>query len=167
MPMTRNLLLTLGASAIALSGCSDPKKASKENFAKAIDRHYQHNQSCFDLMDTGDINPDGNDISRRGFPIYYPAVETPLAKVLGSPTARLDALVSAGLITEKNTTVPVKQFSGAPKDTQVKAYDLTDTGKAALAEGNKSSTPNFGDFPRFCYGTPAVAEIERDRKSVV
>ena len=117
----------LGAAALVLGGCSDPKTASEGNFAKAIDAYFAENPACIGAP-RGGVTPAGQEENKAPYPAYM--LEKPLLDFGGGK--QLDALVGAGLLKMKAGTVPVASFGGN-KDTAVRIYELTEAGAKAFS----------------------------------
>lgn len=145
------LVLAACVGTLILSGCSDPKKASKSNFEKAINAYLDKNPLCIDAPSTW-LKPRGQEKATSVYPAYV-AISSDAAN-----SQQLDALVSAGLLSSKTGTIPGdltwNGASGPPKP--VKIYDLTDKGRKAISQPGDQAT---GRNQQFCYGTPKVEEI--------
>lgn len=155
-------IVVAGVSAILLSGCGDPKKASEENFKTAINGYLEKNPLCI-VLPTSTVQPAGENRGYAALPIYYPMPSQPgrSQELFRRQTQQADALVSAGLMEAKDATIPQRgMFADDNRDIKVKAYDLTDTGRQALAKPDDGSQSAFrSSRNRLCYGTPEVPEI--------
>lgn len=127
-----------------LSGCSDPRDASKENFTQAIQAFLdtQGNSICAPIKG---IEP----------PLLLPK-DTGLNKWQHQ---QMDALAQAGLLSKSDKMVEVEQ--GFMTRTKVKVpgfeYNLTQDGKAFFKTGRQQA---WGyDEGAFCFGQPKVTEI--------
>lgn len=58
------VVLVVSAAVLLLSGCSDPKKASKSNFAHAINGYLEKHPLCFSAP-TSDVKPAGREVVSR------------------------------------------------------------------------------------------------------
>lgn len=147
---------------IILSGCSDPKKASEGNFATAINAHLAKTPACLDLP-TSSVQPAGENRGYTALPLYYDVPTRPGAAqdLFKRQTQQVDALVSAGLMQVKDATIPQRgMFAEDSRSIKVKAYDLTDSGRKALAKPEEGSQNAFSSSRnRLCYGTPEVVEV--------
>lgn len=157
--MNRYVLLALG-SAVLLSGCSDPKKASKGNFQAAIGHWIEKNPPCL-TVPQGEIKPAKD--SDAEYPRYVDA--SPLTAKFAIENrerqeAPFAALVDAGLMTVRDARISIRAglFDDTEKEVPVHAYELSAEGKKALA-----TTPTRSGLKsmsqRFCYGTPTVDEV--------
>lgn len=157
--MTMRTMLAVALTVTALGGCSDPKSPSNEHFAKALNDHLAKNPACIDLALFGDVHPDGGNSS--AFPVYFSA--KPAFGMVNPGLKQADALLSAGLLTERDTVIQQKfAFGPGTQPVPVKSYDLTDAGHAVFAKSQAGSHQDvFSSEPRFCYGTPEVVKVER------
>jgi len=157
--LNRYILLALG-SAVLLSGCSDPKKASKGNFQAAIGHWIEKNPPCL-TVPQGEIKPAKD--SDAEYPRYVDA--SPLTAKFAIENrerqeAPFAALVDAGLMTVRDARISIRAglFDDTEKEVPVHAYELSAEGKKAIAttpaaSGLKSMSQ------RFCNGTPTIAEV--------
>ncbi|SMF13841.1 hypothetical protein [Pseudogulbenkiania subflava] len=122
---------------VALTGCSDPKAASKDNFSKAINAYYEANPACLYVTNktlplkvwTG---PNSFDMNVHSLP-------------------KLDALVKVGLLTVTETQEA--SGSGLMKANHTyRTYALSDQGQKSYASWGKE---NKG----FCYGKLEVVDV--------
>lgn len=154
-------VLLFGWAALALAGCSDPKDATKDNFKVAIDNWIKKTPACVGVP-TSPVTPAAR-AEWNGFPKFVDASSTKSSMQQESrqrQAAPFDALVGAGLLSASNTEIGVDSgmFGGRLRQLPVKAYVLTDAGKAAVVtKGEKTqySEPSYA----FCYGTPTVDEV--------
>ncbi|MFT4437881.1 hypothetical protein ACMX25_31520 [Caballeronia sp. 15715] len=132
----------IGVSILAfamLGGCGSKKDANKSNFESAI-------QSYLD--------------TRSGVCIALPAKDAPfkLEKVGGfnfnQEHEKAAALVSAGLLSARDTAVPLM---GSNRMVAGSEYTLTDEGKKYLVKGGSG---NLGGWDGFCGGKYKVKEVE-------
>ncbi len=141
---TRRSCALILANLFILTGCSDPRDASKENFAEAIQAFLgtRHNTVCAPI---NGVEP----------PLSIPR-DAGLAQ---SQQQQLNALASAGLLSKSEKTIEVEQGFMTRKKTQVPGfqYDLTPDGKAFFKPGRKQ--PWGYDAGAFCFGQPKVTEI--------
>ncbi|WP_024302910.1 ubiquitin-associated-like domain-containing protein [Pseudogulbenkiania sp. MAI-1] len=122
---------------VALTGCSDPKAASNDNFSKAINAYFEANPAC----------------------LYVTNKTLPL-KVWSGPHSydmnvhslpQLDALAKVGLLTVTETQEA--SGSGLMKANRTyRTYALTDKGQKSYATWGKQ---NKG----FCYGQLEVVDV--------
>lgn len=153
-------MVLLGVVALAVSGCSDAKTASKDNFKTAINAYVETQQPCLRIPASIE-RPEGADAP--DFPRYVSAVPTTtVVQQQGRERERapFDALVEAGLLSATDTTIKVRSglFAGDVKDMPVRAYDLTPAGRDAVSEVG-ARTAITRPEQRFCYGKPAVDEV--------
>jgi hypothetical protein len=146
---------------IALAGCSDPKAATKSNFENAIQSWIGKNPPCFTVpsspLRAAAGEPDG------GFPRYVdarPAAHPARVEAQAKEAAPFEALAQSGLLSASDTEIEVRAgfFGDGTAKVPVKAYQLTEKGKAAVSmDGQKTafSVPS----PQFCYGVPTIDEI--------
>lgn len=154
------IVMAVCGAALALAGCSDPKAANKDNFKTAINDWIEKEPPCLSVPRSA-ITPTA--ASDEPFPRYTDA--RPVTSELATQSRQreqtpFDALVDAGLLTVKEATISVKAglFGDQQSEIPVRAYDLSEDGKAAvLVEGEKTvfSMPSH----RFCYGIPTVDEV--------
>lgn len=154
-------IVIVGLGSIVLSGCSDPKKANDANFRTAINAHLAKTPSCIDLP-TSSVQPAGDNRGYAALPLYYEVPRPGTAQDLfRRQTRQVDALVTVGLMQAKDATIPQRgMFAQDDRTIKVKAYDLTDKGRQALAkpeDGSQNAFLSAGN--RLCYGTPEVVEI--------
>lgn len=149
-------------ASIILSGCSDPKKASEGNFETALDTYLAKNPMCLDLP-TSSVQPAGENRGYTALPLYYEVPSRPGAAqdLFRQQTRQVDALVAVGLMQVKDAAIPQRgMFASDAKTVHVKAYDLTDKGRAALAKPGEGAQSAFlSSRGRLCYGTPEVVAI--------
>lgn len=133
------LIASTVGSLVALAGCSSKQDANKSNFQSAIQ----------DYLNT-----------RKGVCVMVPAKELPFSIsraggfFLKSQSDQADALVSAGLLSAKDTQV--KAVIGNQMVPGVE-YSLTDEGKKYLVKGGAG---NVGNWDAFCGGKYKVKEVE-------
>lgn len=146
--------------ALAVSGCSDTKTASKDNFKTAINAYIETQQPCLRIPPSIE-RPEG--ANSPDFPRYVSNL--PIATVSQQQgrereRAPFDALVEAGLLSVADTTIKVRSgiFAGDVKDVAVRAYDLTPAGREAISEVG-ARTAITRPEQRFCYGKPTVDEV--------
>lgn len=147
---------------LALSGCSDPKEASKSNFESAIDAWISKNPPCLSVPH-GSIEP--REATDRPFPRYLDSSPVTASFALENrerQRAPFDALVDAGLLKVEETTIEAKAglFADTVQKVPVRAYDLTDAGTRAIST-KRETTAFSSPSQHFCYGTPKVDEIDQ------
>lgn len=140
--MRRSFVVSL-AALFLLAGCSNPKKPSNANFAKAIDQYLtKHDDACSSISQTCPVD-----------------VTVPQQKERYGIGAQLAALEQAGLVHSTNTTAVVHgmldALQGATPPQPVKRYELTDDGKKYY----RQTSGVFGQTSNFCYGQKAVNSI--------
>lgn len=149
-------------ASVSLAGCADPKKASEDNFEAAINAHLAKTPACLDLP-TSSVQPAGENRGYTALPIYYEVPSRPgsAQDLFKRRTEQVDALVSAGLMQATDTTIPQRgMFAEDNRAIKVKAYDLTDAGRHALAKPEEGSQSAFtSSRSRLCYGTPEVVDV--------
>ncbi|WP_156382112.1 MULTISPECIES: hypothetical protein [unclassified Aureimonas] len=155
-------IVIIGLGSIVLSGCSDSKKANEVNFQTAINAHLAKSPSCIDLP-TSSVQPAGANRGYMALPLYYEVPQRPGAAqdLFRRQTRQVNALVAVGLMEVKDSTIPQRgMFAEDSRTIKVKAYDLTDKGRQALAKPGEGSQSTFlSSRNRLCYGTPDVVEI--------
>lgn len=152
----RYTAIVTGLGAVLLAGCSDPRKASEGNFRRAIDTHFAKTRACINLP-RGDVRR--SDAKSSGLPILF-AVNSRDGDWMGGSREEADALVAAGLLRAQVTTVQNEGVGGHDDTIAVKAYDLTEKGKAALGQPQEGTEhPDAQDARQLCYGIPTVIEI--------
>ena len=118
--MAVRTVAALAALAAACVGCSDPKKASEANFAKAIGQYLaQRGQVCIRSL-------------TRSWPADVDANAKPVRNSFGSESEamRLDALAQAGLLRTEMTEVEQRSFYGRPAPPRpVRRYHLAEAAK--------------------------------------
>lgn len=132
---------------LGLTGCSDPKEASANNFAKAINDHLgRHGEICLDELK---------------WPVKVPISNTKQLweNFPQSDGNRMAALEAAGLVT--STLDETKDIFNQPVRTRY--FNLSDTGRQYLVERN---IPNFlgeGFTKRtdLCWGRMRLAEVRK------
>ncbi|HOV04085.1 MAG TPA: hypothetical protein PLG99_06715 [Kaistiaceae bacterium] len=150
----------LGVAILALSACSDPKAASKDNFKTAIDAYIAQNPPCLSIP-RGPERPQGE--NQPDFPRYVSAAP-PTSDIQRQNRERerapFDALVAAGLMSVSETTIKVRSglWANDVSDMPVRAYDLTTEGRNAVSEVG-ARTALTAPQQRLCYGRPTVDEI--------
>lgn len=149
------IVMVVAVAGLMLSGCSDPKKPSKSNFAHAINAYLEKHPLCVSAP-TSDVTPAGHESGGVAYPAYLAKPTGPAGQQLFDMGAkRFEALVKAGLLSSKDASIPVKDmFSGDAKPIAVKEYDLTDAGNKAFSKGDGSRFDQ-----KFCYGTAEVTEV--------
>ena len=158
--MKRLSIFLAGALVAALAGCSSPIAANKVNFARDINASLA--RSCFA------IEPSTGLSYGESYPLTVPyaenwanAAQQAAAKAAaesGKTTefAQLDALVRAGLLTEREATLK-GYFEGArivPGQEPARIYSLTALGKHYLE-------PETGGSLAFCAGHETVDHVIR------
>jgi hypothetical protein len=121
---------------VALACATDPKEATKANFAKALQAHHDEEKACLNV-----------------------AVRFPYEAEKGAGTLEvLRELAARGLLTASETRKTVQQVAlfGAPPTTKVNAtaFALSDTGKAVSRE--QTGWTHSTDF---CFGAPQVVDV--------
>ncbi|EDT01286.1 hypothetical protein [Burkholderia ambifaria] len=132
---------------LLLAACGSQKDASKENFAKAINKHLS--SQCIAIDPAWPLSGEGYPVSieMEGPGQFRPQME--VDKRNRDATRKYDALVQAGVLTERSGTKRIVPLygSGGPKDVPAKLYDLTDTGKKAQAAmGGKGTALCVGHY---------------------
>jgi hypothetical protein len=150
----------LGVAILALSGCSDPKAAGKDNFKTAIDAYISKNPPCLAIPNSPERLEGGN---QPDFPRYVSAAPTTSdiqRQNRERERAPFDALVAAGLMSVSDTTIKVRSglWANDVSDMPVRAYDLTPDGRNALSEVG-ARTEISAPQQRLCYGKPTVDEV--------
>ena len=157
------LMFVVSVAVATLAGCSDPKKPSNANFEKAINAWIEKNPPCIALP-RGDL-PVAEEGEEKSDQAYLQRIDaspgtTPYAmEAKQKQRVPFEALVGAGLLTQKATTIKQKAlFGGAETEKSAIEYSLTDAGRAALAKNPERSAWTLS---KLCYGTSKVAEIVR------
>ena len=155
-----SLIILAGTAVVALVGCSSPTAANKVTFARDINASLA--RSCFA------IEPSTGLSYGESYPLTVPyaqnwanAAQQAAAKAAaesGKTTefAQLDALVRAGLLTERDTTIK-GYFEGArivQGQEPARVYSLTALGKHYLE-------PETGGSLAFCAGHETVDHVTR------
>lgn len=146
--------------ALTLSGCSDPKKASNDNFKTAINQWVETQPHCISIPRSM-LSP--AEPSEEEFPRYIDA--SPVTNELAQSNrsreqAPFDALVDAGLMVMTETTLEVRAglFSDQTKAVPVRSYDLSDEGrKVVVSKGERTAFSRPSQ--QLCYGTATVDEV--------
>lgn len=134
-----SVIAAVTSSLFLLSGCGSKQDANKSNFQSAIQ----------DYLDT-----------KKGVCVMLPAKDVPftLQKTGGmnfiNEPEKAAALVSAGLLSEKDTEVKAAFGNQMVAGIQ---YSLTDDGKKYLVKG---AAGNLGNWDAFCGGKYKVKEVE-------
>lgn len=150
--MRRALIACCGA--VLIVGCSDPKKPSNANFAKAIDAYLDKHPLCLEPP-TGDSEPAGAD-THRAFPAFLATTTDPMRRSTFDRDAKpFEALVKAGLLTAKPASITTGTIVGKDIKLAVREYDLTDAGRKAV----RKTAPSRFAGDEICYGTAAVKEV--------
>lgn len=156
MPVSLMQSITATIAAVGvLTGCSvtpDPKAATKENFATAINAWISKHPLCVSPSSINEVGAHDSWPRRVSNDIPLGPAHDEVAKARESNRASFDALVQVGLLNTKTTTV---QTAGVTLPAI--EYNLTAEGKKAIA----------GDQARFhseaaslCYGRPVVDEVD-------
>jgi hypothetical protein len=132
-------------SLLFLTACSDEKKRSDANFAKAINQY---------LTKHGDVCT----VVGRGFPVDVPKSEQGDQYGTGP---QLAALEQAGLVHSSDTTAVVHgmldSLRGSTPPQPVKRYELTEEGKKYF----RQASGGLGETGSVCYGQKTVDSIVR------
>lgn len=137
--MKKTGITLLFVTTVLMFGCGSPKDASKSNFKKAINKHYQ--------KDCESVSP-----GYSNFPVKIRVYDS---KITESEMKPYDALASIGFLDAKEETEKGAAFFGKPPVYRSKVYSLTEKGKAAL----KNASPNKNFNNNFCVATLKVDEI--------
>lgn len=122
-----------------LTACSDIKKPSGANFAKAINQYLaKHGEACMPIG--------------RQFPVDVPESQQKDQYGIGP---EMVALEQAGLVHSSNTVAVTPGIFGPGAPRSVKRYELTDEGKKYFQQ----ISGIFGQTGSFCYGQKAVDSI--------
>lgn len=134
--------------AVALSACSDPKKASKANFEKVLKAHYAKQKAvCFSPSSM---------LGYITFPVEIAENTTNEYRI-----KKFEAMVSAGLLSKTSKPTMVKiPFSEELKEIEVVVYDLTSVGKEYVI--TKTERDAFGkqEMHSFCFGEIDITSID-------
>jgi hypothetical protein len=154
-------VVVLAVVAAVVTGCSDPKAASKKNFETAINDWISQNPPCLSLP-YGGVKAANRADDAGVFPLYVEAAvsEHPLRlENQKKAAAPFETLAAAGLLKGESTEITQSGFFAGPQPKMaVVAYSLTPEGEKAFSEkGNSRLMAN----PSFCYGEPAVKEVVR------
>lgn len=158
----RSTSLAAGALAAALlaGGCSDPKAASKANFAKAL-APVVADRFCSTLRLSDLITNPDTSAPVPAFPIVLPAEPAPYGD---EDRAELEAGARAGLLSRTERVQPATTLGlpGALKPTDTISYAPTAAGSAAFRPIMAFDT-NFRKrpFPAACKATGKVAAVVR------
>lgn len=138
----KGILVVAGIAGALLAGCSDPKKASEENFEKAaqayVDTQYP---KCFVLTN---------------FPYETPEFD------MSGQSKTLHALAGVGLVKETELSrkeTPKTLFSEARTDIRY-SYDLTDEGRKYYKD-NAQKMMSGKTVAGLCVGTAKVVKVEQ------
>ena len=153
-------IILAGLAIAALAGCSSPTSANKANFERAINGSLA--RSCFAIEpSTGLSYGESYPLAVPYAPNWATAAQQSAAKAAaqaGKTTefVQLDALVKAGLLTERETTLK-GYFEGErilPGREPARIYSLTALGKHYLE-------PETGGSLAFCAGRETVDHVIR------
>lgn len=148
----RNLHL-LAAAALCLSSCDNPKSASKNHFAAALNQAYTHQPLCL-AVGNGNVVA-ANQPEKNFEKVYFSA--TPGGFSFGDPLSQFDALAAAGFYDKGQDTILAATLFGQGRPQNVTVYTITKAGQAAsaVAEGPVADMRHR----QFCYGMLKVKKI--------
>ncbi len=146
-------LLLLPVAALCLSSCDNPKSASKDHFAAALNQAFKHQPLCL-MIGNGNVIA-SNQPDKNFEKAYFNA--NPAGFGFGDPLAQFDALTAAGFYDRGNDTILAATLFGQGRAQNVTVYTITKAGQDAstVAEGPMADMRHR----QFCYGTLRVKEI--------
>ena len=133
--------------ALSLLGCSDPKAATKSNFAPVVEEYLAgSSRGCSSLQ------------LLLGGPVPNSVSSQKIA--FGPQREKYEALVAIGLLSVEGVEMKPAGFSlnPRPKTVQGRRYEWTDAGREALRSVQYTS---LKPEELFCWATPELHEIVR------
>ncbi|WP_051882334.1 hypothetical protein [Parvularcula oceani] len=142
----RSRLLVLALT--ALSACAEGERDETAQYTAALNAYYADNPECVRV---------GRPVDDDG--VVFKVMEAEASQ--NRETAKLDALVSAGLLTVRTVDIETPDFrTGNTVPEAERRYVLTEMGRAALAPQALAGRGRRG-ASQFCYGHREVTAVLR------
>lgn len=149
---SRRILASALTLSVALSGCNDPKAATKENFKKGLAAFFEKNCAL--------LTPVRTSMDLFGRSTTFP-MNLQSAPVVDPDTPRFVALTAAGLLHQGPQQTTLNAFRQVEAS---KAYTLTDKGQSLWKAANSMGP---GSPAGFCAGHLQVDEVDSFTDPVV